>query len=465
MTAKINTILEINNTLNGIVNKRKETQAQIVNYTNQIIDLEKQLANAKSANTATLEIENKIGALQTLVQACHVNNTNNVYDIDSLTTTEQNEKFDNLVNSFTSGVEIFNAKDNSKVAVALQDQEYIKCVHQGLAITTANNNKIIIYPNITLAQNANNNFYIVPTSDFKFTFYTKPEATKQASQDVNQVKENEIGVFIDAIYDEKFLVQDGAKYLTLQEAIDNYLTLLKTIEGPALVGIKKTYFENIVVFGNDFSAFLNTLKTDITFTNIVLQSPAFKDILNANESKAIESMALIDLLQCFTNLAEISNENSNETFSLLYLIAKQQGIQITQYQDVPNLNSADVKAYCKQLIAVAQTQLQKSATQNNFVLAQLLKSYNPAFYTQYISHLYKYASIVIKADGKVTRPEEDGLKKLFESNNGEENFKPTQIQNTTNPEKTLEQLIYELYDLTGLQPVKAEINNLISLIK
>jgi SpoVK/Ycf46/Vps4 family AAA+-type ATPase len=472
MTPQINNILEINNQLNGIVSKRKITNEQIVNYTNQIIVLEKQLADAKTNTTISIitpsEIENQISALQVLVQACHLNNTKNAYDIDAITTIEQNQKMDVLLKAFTNNASFKNVKDKTDVTVQLQNQEYIKCLHQGLAIETASKNKIIIYPTITLAQNAQNNFYIVPTSDVKITFFeATPNTTTVASQTQNALQQNEMHILIDTIFDEKIIVADADNYNKIQAAFTDYQNLLSTLQAPPLVGIKKIFFENIVIFGNEFSQFISDLQANTEVLSTVENSAAFKGIKNADAQKAIETMALIDLLKCFNSLADITDANSNETFSMLYLVAKQQGINITQHEDVLKLNSVAIKNYFTNLKSSVANELEQEANLSApyFVLAPLLATYNKDLHTAYLSHLYKYASIVIKADGKVTRQEEDLLSNLFAQKNGGDNFKSSVVNGIAEKEKTLEQLIYELYDLTGLNSVKAEINTLISLIK
>jgi SpoVK/Ycf46/Vps4 family AAA+-type ATPase len=472
MTPKIINILEINSQLNDIVSKRKTTNEQIVNYTNQIIVLEQQLAAAKVDTTnstiAPNELEKQIAALQVLVQACHVNNTNNAYDLDAVTTSEQNQKMDVLTKAITGATEVLNAKDKSPVTIKLENQEYIKCVHQGIAIETSTKNKIIIYPTITLAQNAQNNFYIVPTSDLKINFYTPVETSSaNAPQLQNGVQAGEMQIVIDTIFDEKILVSNTDSYNKIQAAFTDYQNFLKVLQGPPLVGINKVFFENIVTFGNDFSKFIAELQGNSEVQNIVTSSSAFKHVKNANPEKAIETMALIDLLKCYNNLADITDANSNETFSMLYLVAKQQGVHILQYEDVAKLNSADVKNYFSNIQLAVTNELAQDAANSSvqFTLATLLASYNKDLLTTYISHLYKYASIVIKADGKVTRQEENLLANLFAKNQTTASFIPSSVNTVVPEEKTLEQLIYELYDLTGLNAVKAEINTLISLIK
>ncbi len=468
MTPQINNILEINNQLNGIVSKRKATNEQIVNYTNQIIDLEKQLANTQATTIPKAEIEKQIHALQTLVQACHVNNANNAYDMDAVTTTEQNEKMDVLIKAFTNNIELKNTLDHSTVTVQLQNQEYIKCANQGLSIETGNKNKIIIYPTITLAQNAQNNFYIVPTSDVKIIFYQAPETTNAtAPQTQGGLLPNQMLVEIDTIFKETFQVGNTDHFNKIQAAYVDYHNFLSTLQGAPLVGIKKTFFENVVVFGNEFSTFIGSLQANAEVVQLVTEHATFKGMQNANANKAIETMAMIDLLKCYNTLADINDASSNESFSMLYLLAKQHGNAIAQYEDVVKLNTEENKKYFKNLSVAVQAELAQNidSKQHYFNLANILATYNKDLHTAYISHLYKYASIVIKADGKVTRQEEDLLRNLFVHN---ANASPTVravVNAKVEEEKTLEQLIYELYDLTGLNSVKAEIKTLISLIK
>ncbi len=466
MQYKMDDIIEINTALNAIVQKRKNTNAQIVNYTNQIIDLEKNLASSTNTEPIKAELQQQINALQVLVQTCHVNNASNVYDMDAHTTTEQNEKMQLLTSAFVPDLKLLDALANP-VQISLEDVEYIKCMHKGIAINTKAGNKIVIYPNITLAQNAQNNFYIVPTSDLKISFDNNNPQNDVTNTTQANASQNKVHILIDTIFDETFSIDSSDSYNKLQSAYTDYINLLQNINGPALVGIKKTFFDNIVAFGNSFSEFIKQLQSNTEILQLVSNSQILKDVKNADAAKTLQTMALVDLLKCFNTLADIQDASSNESFSMLYMVALQQGTSITNYQDVVLLNNNTVKDYFKQLQEAASNELAQNKNVNSpyFNVANMLVQYNKDLHTAYLSHLYKYASIVIKADGKVTRQEEDLLGNLFSQKIGSTSQTIAVTNKVQEPEKTLEQLIYELYDLTGLNEVKAEISTLISLIK
>lgn len=80
---------------------------------------------------------------------------------------------------------------------------------------------------------------------------------------------------------------------------------------------------------------------------------------------------------------------------------------------------------------------------------------------EYQTNLYRFTSIVVKADGTVTKVEEAALKKIMNLSQKEQTEKVL-----AGPKyQTLDEVIEELDSLTGLSEVKEEIKSLINFIK
>lgn len=104
---------------------------------------------------------------------------------------------------------------------------------------------------------------------------------------------------------------------------------------------------------------------------------------------------------------------------------------------------------------------------DNLSLTTALKSLNDPLFDEYATVLYRFATIVAKADNSVSEDEENTLKEIYQITHNpisEEDNKFIQISKV-NEKESLEDVLNELDTLIGLDTVKQEVKSLINYIK
>lgn len=469
MSQALNSIVEIKNQLNEVVNRRRETLEKINMQTATLNKLEAQLQTAQAAiprdEQSIRLMEIQIGQLNTLLNTLLLNNQHNVYDMDAQLTAEQDEKFAALDAVFTESTRISSNEGAMTYDVKCSkiELDYIKCKHKALQLQTHNGNSLIIYPTIVLVQDSNNSFYIVPASSLKIDFKNNQQENPSSVTEMKIVRT--IGLSIPTVYDETFFIEDTKFAGEFEQTFKAYSSLLHNLESPPLVGIRREYYQLVTEFGNKFSEFLKKISGNEAFLSHIKSFKSFAKVVE--DSRDIETLGLVDLLKCFSSIADITQTSSNESFSIMYLQSKLSGNEIARYEDIVKLNDKEAITHYQELLASASAELKRQENQPEswFNLAALLLGFDKDLHNEYISNIYQYASIVIKADGKVTRKEEDALRHIMQVSETSALSKVLAQNNEVEKEETLDELLYDLYDLTGLQTVKQEINTLINLIR
>ena len=202
--------------------------------------------------------------------------------------------------------------------------------------------------------------------------------------------------------------------------------------------------------------------------------PLFKEQEFESSDEFIDFYSTLDIMRCFNMTADISNLKSKEVFGLIYLTAKKGGLNIEDYSDIRILYGEKLMATNENLFKSLKAEIEKS-TDNDamFRLSLIFEAYNKEWQTEYLTNLYRFASLIVKADGSVSKKEEDALKRIlsFSEENKiqtsplEKKEKEKLEDSTCLKEQTLEQALSELNTLIGLNAVKNEINSLINFVK
>lgn len=469
MSEAVTNIVEIKNQLNEVVNRRRETIARITTHTETLnkltTELNVALASQVRDDKAIRLLEVQIGQLQTLLNTLLISNQQHVYDMDAQLTAAQSEQFSALEALITADTKMSSMEGNTLYDVTCSQIEldYIRCKHQALKLLTHKGSSLIIYPTIILVEDSNNSFYIVPTSALQIGFKQQQPDAVAGNIEANALAA--ISLSIPTMYEETFYMADQKQAADLQTVLTAYLKLLQNLESAPVSGIRREYYQLVTEFGNKFSEFLQKVSSNVAFLSHVKSFKQFSNIIE--NSSDLQTLALIDLLKCFSTIADISQTSSNESFSIMYLQSKLSGNDITKYEDIVQLNDQQAIAHYKELLQSAAAELRRQSDQGEswFNMAALLLGFDKDLHNEYVSNIYQYASIVIKADGKITRQEEDALRTIMQVSDTQALSKVLLQSKETEKEKTLDELLYDLYDLTGLQTVKQEINTLINLIR
>lgn len=102
---------------------------------------------------------------------------------------------------------------------------------------------------------------------------------------------------------------------------------------------------------------------------------------------------------------------------------------------------------------------------DQLLLPVILSKLDHELFASVAAHLYRFASIVTKADGKVTSEEEKTLKEVWKLAHEPKKSLPNVKQMEVAEDETLEDVIAELNELIGLKDIKQNISTLINFLK
>ncbi|PSJ76431.1 AAA family ATPase [Sphingobacteriales bacterium UPWRP_1] len=107
----------------------------------------------------------------------------------------------------------------------------------------------------------------------------------------------------------------------------------------------------------------------------------------------------------------------------------------------------------------------KSEFPDELVLPVILSKLDHELLSAVSSQLHRFASLILKADGKVTPEEEEMLKKVWELTHKPKKAVPNVKQTEVDSNESLDDVIKELNELIGLKNIKEEIKTLINFLK
>ncbi len=239
------------------------------------------------------------------------------------------------------------------------------------------------------------------------------------------------------------------------------------------VKVKKQDFERIKSFADNHLMLLDSFKKNKAIMDYIFALPSMKSTSFDTPAEFADFYMAVDLMKCFDLLVDISDLKTKEAFALMYILAKSHKAEIDHYAQYTTIYSLNVVTIYEELIVTMRPEVDRELPDHElFRLAHMFATFDKDLQEQYLSSLYRFASIVVKIDGTVTPNEETVLKRIMNlnpiSNSNSQDVKPSEskqnISDASN-EKSIEETLEELNSLTGLTEVKKEINTLINFIK
>jgi AAA+ superfamily predicted ATPase len=245
-------------------------------------------------------------------------------------------------------------------------------------------------------------------------------------------------------------------------------SFLKTFDKTTTPALSENEFDQIKSFADKHLA---------VYANLEKQQDALFELYKKSNIKVfpftipmemLEYFFLLDLMICFKISSNIQKTRSKESFVLHYIIAKKKGFVVDDFAQHSVFYSQKlIDQYEKIIVQLGPEADEAIKAETTLYLSTLLNLFNKDSDIEYRSSLYRFASIVVKIDGKVSKKEEAALKRIMVSppENGElspvEHIPTIDQSNDTSVETAMQ----ALNELTGLTAVKAEINTLINFIK
>jgi SpoVK/Ycf46/Vps4 family AAA+-type ATPase len=212
----------------------------------------------------------------------------------------------------------------------------------------------------------------------------------------------------------------------------------------------KNYFKIIDNAVEKLAVFLETLKQDNLFRSEIKKHPKV-ELLKYHDPKDIYSHIFVlffgDVMRCYLELGCPVDLNSKEGFGLWLLLVRTYPFSAPEYssffgdirtfRDIvhnsndSNMNDSQIFSSLKEDYSIsynlkeldyiinveyfAKNDLESKnvTSEDKFVISRILKKYDTDLQKQYLVLLYRFASIIAKADGVISETEEKWLSELL----------------------------------------------------
>jgi Cdc6-like AAA superfamily ATPase len=241
------------------------------------------------------------------------------------------------------------------------------------------------------------------------------------------------------------------------------------------LSIESDYFDLIENITDDLNSFVeNELYDSEDLYHYLTSHQVFKAKISDREiaNTAIEALVKIDMCRTFKNFNHSINIDTKEG-KILFLYILKQTKSDTEFQFFNRycyplsldkhiihlrVNVDTSIRTCNELVLVSE-----DLKSNNFCLRTILDQIDKELSKKYMVLLYRFASVVAKADGKITDEEEDWLSQMLAMTEADKDRDEEQpdiriSQGGSNP-------IEELESLIGLESVKKDVVSLANFIK
>lgn len=274
---------------------------------------------------------------------------------------------------------------------------------------------------------------------------------------------------------------DMAGYIPSEDVPQITRVKTKAKVTPTINKFTKEYFNLLVEFQPSLSTISAKLYSDENFVE------KLKTSVKNYGNDFISGCILYDCSQILKMLNNNKfDKNSLETFGLVMLsseLLKTQNFLSLGYESASNIFAGGkFISMAESIIEISEsgkplevsTQdvkddkvISTQKFQNIFSLPTALKILDSAFFDEYATTLYRFANVIAKADGIVTKDEEEILKGIFTATHSPIPEGKNNSLNIIDADKneTLNEVLSELDSLIGLDGVKEEVKSLINYIK
>ncbi|MDR2586232.1 MAG: AAA family ATPase [Prevotellaceae bacterium] len=338
-----------------------------------------------------------------------------------------------------------------------------------------------LYPHGIVHSKSVTDFEFIPIEEVQISFARTHFTEKGAVPGDSVIKEcKETGADNPmnpvAVYGEMTIKPLQVVYLVSNaEAAKNFVDAFNEFKTKITNGtIDETYFNTVHKAVENFYEFFEVLKQEPGFDAVLQETfvsfgqpdndgqiPNWKDL-------ALRNMLCCDVIKCYTELEHPIDFTSKEGLGLLLFMAR-----FLAFQDRMEYSFLDIirKAVDEKAIdkVNAFIDLHNVRAQETFLVAFLLEKYDKDLQKRYFVLLYRFASIIAKADGVISQAEEKWLSQLLQMEKSVSKETPPQKNGQMEENESVLQPIRnpreELLGLIGLSSVKSEITTQENFIK
>lgn len=180
--------------------------------------------------------------------------------------------------------------------------------------------------------------------------------------------------------------------------------------------IDKTYFNSIHNYGEKLIHFYEEIYTDYRIHEQLNISVRLSDEnpIPIDTQTQITFLLTADIFKVYQKLGYDINLDEKESFGLIYILSRIFGLKSVTYETFPfvyDLMKEDLLDYLPSLEKVNRD---NSDSGFLFLLGPIFGNVNEDLEQKYYSLLYRYASLVAKADGIVNEEESNFLKSIMQ---------------------------------------------------
>lgn len=229
---------------------------------------------------------------------------------------------------------------------------------------------------------------------------------------------------------------------------DDFLNLLQ-IESSQFLALCETLDKDPIV--------QETLQKMTNNSDIIVNKPKSKELFTQ------------DLIKIYNHCIDTTTPSRREQFVLAYTFERlinendfAKSVKLTRLNDlICNPKFADNVKYL-QTVKLFDA---KGQFPNELLLPTVLSKLAHEQFENVGAHYYRFASMLIKANGMVSPEEEEKLREVLEMAQKPKKAMPNVKQTEIDPNTTLDDVIKELNDLVGLKNIKEDIKTLINFLK
>lgn len=270
-----------------------------------------------------------------------------------------------------------------------------------------------------------------------------------------------------------YQISNADKAKQFVETFNNYYRTLNIIQDNTET-VERDYHESshkaLVDVVNSIADLYKKLESDDSFVSTLLKKVDLElgDDGFTDKKKCL-ILLIVDCIKCYHELGHSASVQSQEGMALAMVIAKVLKPELDLYT-VPSKQIASVVSPSFQNIINQLEAGNNNYGPHDFGIAKGLEEYDTNYYKQYLVLLYRFASLVAKADNTITEKESVWLSEMLRiSNTTEKNDKSLKREDviktrTSTTRVRRSDAKKELDSLIGLSSVKEEISSLSNFI-
>lgn len=230
-------------------------------------------------------------------------------------------------------------------------------------------------------------------------------------------------------------------------------------------GIDPDFFDSVRYCGDKLYDFMQSINDDPRLREELIRAVHYTSVDNSlSFTELIKMLMASDILKIYRRLDYEIETDRKESFALIYLISRLHKMNSLTFDKLPLFYDRLVEILSNYLPILEKINADNEPSGALFLLGTLINNIDTETGKRYYYLLYRYASLIAKSDGTVTKKESDFLKSIMAARgNGSDETAAQTIEN--NPAHVEKNGMDRLLELIGLETVKSDVATLTNFIK